>query len=219
MDRITRDDFIKARDESKRIDAEIDEVNKQIETLKDSLHKLEQEQASFDSVIATYKVLNSINDVSIQNTKYITLESNTKTTPIMDEFDRGSDKFLRLRYAVRLGPADADLIVTKMDWDIEYMDSNLTMTDLKKNMPLSVYYLSRNPPQRLNELLSELRNIGLNKPKSGDICSFTRPIRLGGQTYSNQTGFGSRYEGYDCVEEGTLYGDTTGFLIIGVIFQ
>ena len=81
MDRITRDDFIKARDESKRIDAEIDEVNKQIETLKDSLHKLEPEQASFDSVIATYKVLNSINDVSIQNTKYITLESNTKTTP------------------------------------------------------------------------------------------------------------------------------------------
>lgn len=219
MDRITRDDFIKARDESKRIDAEIDEVNKQIEVLKGSLQKLEQEQTSFDSVVATYKVLNSINDASIQNTKYVTLESNTRTTPIMDEFDRGPDKFLRLRYAVKFGYTYADLIVAKMDWNIEYTDTNLTMTDLKKNVPLSVYYLSLNPPVRLKELLSELRDVGLSKPKSGDACSFTRPIRLGGQTYSNQTGFGSRYEGYDCIEEGTLYGETTGFLIIGVIFQ
>ena len=49
--------------------------------------------------------------------------------------------------------------------------------------------------------------------------AFDLPIRLRGQTYANQTGFGSEYNGDELVYQGTLYGETTDFYIIGLIVK
>lgn len=45
------------------------------------------------------------------------------------------------------------------------------------------------------------------------------PCHLGGQTFMNQTGYGSENEGDMLVHEGTLYGEVTDFQIIGVIVE
>ena len=49
--------------------------------------------------------------------------------------------------------------------------------------------------------------------------SLESSCHLGGQTFMNQTGYGSEYEGDMLVHEGTLYGEVTDFQIIGVIVE
>ncbi len=48
---------------------------------------------------------------------------------------------------------------------------------------------------------------------------FAKPCRLGGQTYGDQTGFGWEFRNGEVVREGKPYGDTTTFLIIGIIVE
>lgn len=55
--------------------------------------------------------------------------------------------------------------------------------------------------------------------KYGKVVPFEKPCILGGQTNRNRIGYGWEYNGSDLVYEGTLYGETTKFLIIGVIIE
>lgn len=57
----------------------------------------------------------------------------------------------------------------------------------------------------------------LESVKDGDALAFKVPFEIGGQTYKDQTGYGSYYEGDDCIYEGTYYGQTTSFYVVGII--
>ena len=82
---------------------------------------------------------------------------------------------------------------------------------------ISSTYLRR--PSFAAELFKELSRIPEGKIKEGARIPFTMPCHLGGQTFMNQTGYGSEYEGDMLVHEGTLYGEVTDFQIIGVIVE
>jgi hypothetical protein len=91
------------------------------------------------------------------------------------------------------------------------------MTDLKKSagplIPFNYYPES----SRMYTLAKAMSIAGEKISDSEKIIPFEQPIRLGGQTYANQTGFGSEYNGDSLVTQGTLYGETTSFCIIGII--
>lgn len=65
------------------------------------------------------------------------------------------------------------------------------------------------------EVIKLINNTG--NIKNGDVLAFKVPFEIGGQTYSDQTGYGSYYEGDDCIYKGTYYGQTTSFYIVGII--
>lgn len=66
-------------------------------------------------------------------------------------------------------------------------------------------------------IFQEIINLKESRIKTGAQLAFEYPCLLGGQTFDNQTGFGSEFYGNELISEGTLYGETTDFIIIGVI--
>jgi hypothetical protein len=116
----------------------------------------------------------------------------------------------------KMGWLDISLIVRKGIPGGSVVDDGLTMTDLKK---FSGTVLSRNyfPKQsRQYSLVEELLSAANKVSDTQRIVPFEHAVRLGGQTYKNQTGFGSEYRGDTLVTQGTLYGETTGFYVVGI---
>lgn len=117
-----------------------------------------------------------------------------------------------------------------MDPKIKCYKSNLTLTDIKKIAKLFLTEQNINELSQKNERLIPLLNgiirsfdecyknnrIDLSKyNENGYIFPFDVPILLGAQILENQTGFGNEYFGNELVVEGTKYGETTKFLIVG----
>ena len=65
---------------------------------------------------------------------------------------------------------------------------------------------------KCNENIEEVTNW-----KEGIIINFSKPILLRAQIPSNRTGYGNYNEGSIVIEEGTHYGETTGFPIVACI--
>lgn len=162
------------------------------------------------------------------------LSTGVKTTPIMDTFYHSKDPFLILRnihYFIKDDPywgTGVDLIIAKSVDCPEVNKSCPTLTEIKTVTNMSgVFYIDEPEktiyyvPQRMEELISEIFHLlsKINNPKRGDMLAFKVPFEIGGQTYRDQTGCGSYYEGYDCIYEGTYYGQTTSFYAVGIILN
>lgn len=163
---------------------------------------------------------------------YDYLRSWRKTTPIMDSFYHSEKKFLILQeiyHFALLNPytwADVSLIISKsVDCPI-IEKASPTMTEIKRVASLkrrisidTVKRVLACVPERMEPLTSKILNILSNEPTFKDNKTFTFkvPSRIGGQTYDDQTGYGSYYEGDDCIYEGTYYGQTTSFYVVGII--
>ena len=191
MKKITKDAYTKANNELNRLRSEVDTINKQIETLESARDKLKKKLESVDRITKTYKLLDSINDVTLENATFVMLASNTRTTPIMDKFNHSKDTFLRIGNAVWMNSIFGELIVTNMDYDVEYVRSSITMTDLKKNMPLSPYRYNKETSSRLKELLEELKILESNHPQRGAFLSVhkTNPSRRSNLQQPNRLRF------------------------------
>ena len=118
--------------------------------------------------------------------------------------------------------ADYSLILCKSWKRIDYISSDITATHLKQEWRIS----PENPPKYfvLRVLWEEIKKIVFTKyeaiVKNGkDITNrflpFTKPIMIGAQTSKNREGYGNQYCGEELVYEGTKYGETTNFLIVG----
>lgn len=90
---------------------------------------------------------------------------------------------------------------------------DITMTELKKEEYWELLQYAKETIDRHNKRKKTTRF------HSGTVIYFKKPYRLRAQTSSNRTGYGNYYEGYDLVIEGTLYGDTTDYVILGVMPQ
>ena len=198
--------------ELQEIDARIAELEAQSKEYERQIKELEKEKSKADEKISdletqasTCRVLNSINDVTEENSMQVLLYKDTRTTPI-PEF---------------MYPRAFLLVIAKYHYGIQYIDSGMTMTDLKQEgcSPESrVKKIAMSDQKtRMSALYKELYKVITKPINAGDKIPFEYPVRLGGQTYNNQTGYGRTYYGYDEYEEGTLYGETTGFVVIGII--
>ena len=210
------------------LDAEIQATNENLRKLELRRQELTKAMAAVNESEATHSLLNSIFEINQDNAIYCTLSSNTKTTPIIDSFYHSEMPYLVFENMFELvndtGFAKVSLVISKSHVGVKYHNSGLTMTDLKK-VSQSYFFKSTldfsQPESRKYPLYQELDTINkrMQLGEKAKAFPFQMPCLLGGQTYSNQSGYGSAYYGDDLVYEGTLYGETTKFLIIGVIVE
>ncbi len=207
-----------------QIDEQIEELEKELESLADERYEYEQELMKVERTEKTVALLNSIFEITDENTQSQRLFHNTATTPIIDKFANSDKRFLVFTRAFCLSPVwkHVSLVIAKSSLGINYDNNGLVLTDLKKAVgdtvsEYSYYFL--HDSSRLFPLYRELITVAKKTPAKGEIVPFERVCLIGGQTYDDQTGFGSEYCGSDLVYEGKEYGETTKFVIIGVIVE
>ena len=167
---------------------------------------------------------NAIYSLNKDNTLYKVLNGNTKTTPIMDEFYYSDKKFL-VFYDVLLYYFecfyDVHFILTKYVKDLKTANINPpTLTELKRSSGKAV--ISNQFPDRMLPVINHIQAIcNQNNPNDQEkiIIPFDTPFPIGGQTFNDQEGYGCEWIGGGDYIEGTLYGQTTSFLIGGIIIQ
>lgn len=200
----------------------IKEIKTTIAKLTNEKEKLEKELCTIEKREATSILLQSISQVSQENSICKVLTHSTKTTPIMDKFYESDNLFLIFKEAFRVSFScykSVSLVITKSKYGVLHHNSGLTMTDLKQKTGaiISERALSYLPKEsRLLPLYQEIIKIDETNLISGNKVPFDIPCLLGGQTFRNQSGFGSEYNG-DTLVYSKEYGETTKFLIIGVI--
>lgn len=183
----------------------------------------------------TAKLLKSGYTLSEDNSITEQLCSNTRTTPIMDEFSNSEKQFLVLDSQFYIQHPSWEylyipisLVVAKMPDgpnyigetnQVNYTGTRLTMSNLKSKarMHISSESLERIPDDdRAYELYQEIFSIKKRDISVGGYFPFNKPFELGGQTYEEQSGFGWEYSGRYLVREGRQYGETKKFLMIGI---
>lgn len=141
----------------------------------------------------------------------------TTTVQIMDEFEsltpEGYYKYERLILKDSLFYCD-----TYFSYIIERRNGrdyvgDITMTELKNGDGWDLSSYAEEAIDRHNKRKKTTKF----RPKTEVM--FKKPYHLRAQTSANRTGYGNIYEGYDLVLEGTLYGETTDYLIVGVMAQ
>ena len=160
------------------------------------------------------------------------LRSGCKTTKVMDYFYHSEKNFLILRevypfvFSEPYRWVNVSLIISKSVDCPKIEESCPTMTEIKRisSLKQKIYaddterVLAR-VPERMRPLTSGILDVLSNEPitESDETFIFKVPFRIGGQTYDDQTGYGSYYDGDVCLYEGTYYGQTTSFYVVGII--
>lgn len=212
----------KINEQIEKINQEIEELNNQISALNDEKRELSAQLNYILKEPTTKHALKQVHEISKDNVIREFLFSDTKTTPIMNRFSWSDKKFLIFENVFTLDSTwnKVSLIIIKNRPGVYYKYTGLTMTDLKKR---TGGYICTNSldfikeTDRIFPLYKELVKINQCNPKKGDVIAFETPCLLGGQTFQDQTGFGSEYWGRTLLYQGKEYGETTKFLIIGVI--
>jgi len=210
--------------EREQLQRQLEDVKRIIEESKAKECRLVEQIHQLNVEIETDSTLALVHDVTPQNSLYVCLNENVRTTPIMDEYDESDKLYLVFGRQYRLYRNDytimkVDLVVMRCQKKVDCHRSGLTMTDLKKDSGnlLRETRLDNAPKRsRLIPLYKELLCISKDKLVPGILIPFQKPCFLGGQTFADQRGFGSEYNGDFLVHQGREYGETTKFLIIGI---
>ena len=148
------------------------------------------------------------------------LKIGTKEGWIIDDSDRWVFKEIDDYRCARLS-----LIICK-SWKRLYVhSSSLTPTKLKKkgcvdytdeeNIDFEFLPLWKEVNEApFDELKKQLKHKRIVENK---IVMFNTPVLMGAQTSKNREGYGNIYCGEELVRQGTEYGETTSFLIVGVV--
>lgn len=167
------------------------------------------------------------------------LSSTTKTLKLFDDFEKSKEARMLLNWAFTISYTDKTLHLYRVGLIIEnfdclkntpkYYSSNITMTDIKDlkkdtrnlNKIVEISQIDFDKVPRLSlpayHFLYKTKNEfieAINSKKKKEFL-FKKPILLNAQNSSNRTGYGNEYFGDLLIYEGTHYGETTGYLIIG----
>lgn len=236
MDGLTAKDIEILKSELVQLEKRRDELDVKIRAITDERNKIDNECNTRKRKIESYKLTRSITDVNDNNSMTKFLYANTQTTPLFDEFYHSDKEFLVLKWSIIVPKNNhfdddlyGDFVIVKYNYltGAYYLSSKLTATDLKKKNIINKEFTEevikkyletpgykRNNLERYYPLCQEISNVFEQKPKHGDRIMFSNPVQLGAQIYEDQEGFGIKDYDY-----GTLYGQTTTFLIIGAIFN
>ena len=181
-----------------KIDAEIGDYLDELKVLQLKIYK--------KHVAKTFKA----NDAYM-----VSLDSKSKTIQILDDFSSSKKEFMMLRniFFMERHMKYCSLVVTQGCSGLRIVDdTDIVMSGLKL---ISGKVLSNIPDNEANErvipLVKSLKRIDhdmntFGKPQK--LYVFKRPYVLHGQTSDDRFGYGY----------GTLYGDTTDYMIVGVYF-
>lgn len=209
------------QEQTESMNSQIVELEAKLEELQDKRNYLWREQRELEMEEEASRFTKTVSKLNEDNATVVHLYQHTKTTPIMDAFAFSDKEFLVFRHLFRLAPSwnYVSLIVAKSRSGINYTDSKLTMTDLKKaaGTHVSKNLVAQMPESdRLYPLYLELTKIAKKVSMIHGAIRFDKPCILGGQTYREQTGYGWEYCGEEVVRYGREYGETMKFMIIGV---
>ena len=217
----TKIDLIK-----KRMEKDIEELSQ----LKNKLQQKEKQLGKYREIIQEEdnRVMfarieafqNYVLNMKLKDALSYKLRNNTSTVDLLDEFCASKKEFLILndQFSVYNNSGYVSLIITHRYREIPVENTQPTMTELKQNVGKGVRYISCD---RLQPLLKEIDKVDRdykNVPK-GSKFAFERPFLLGGQTSDNRTGYGCEWIGGGDYIEGTLYGEVTDFMVVGIIFE
>lgn len=218
-------------DTKQRLNAQIDDLkNRLISLINEDNEKTENRGMLFPEIyqaeqkIHTLEALYSVFSINEENSITEKLDRYTRTTPIMNRFALSEKEFLIIPRAYSIGAAwhHVSLIVKKARGNLSYIDNGLVMTDLKQDVGAILYpgcLSMMSKKSRRYPLYSQLIKLGEFPLNKGNVMPFLIPCRLGGQTYANQTIVGWKFQNGEVIREGTPYGETTTFLIVGILVE
>ena len=227
-------------DRLNEIENEIKQLENQIEILKTEKRQIEIEEYNKILLQNWQKLQNEISNIQDNQIYSAKLTKQTKTVALFDNFYKQREPYLKLEltefeykkeatcffgisshYISYYSPVS--LIIIKQ-WDaIRRTSRTLTISELKKYSHTSLNHTpDNNELRRLFEEINgipkqefemDIKNTGVFKRK---YYPLSKPISLGAQISSNREGYGNQYCGEELVYEGTKYGETTEFLIVGI---
>ncbi len=197
----------------KIIENQIESIEKNIAKKKNELEKLN------DDLMRINAKLHDLEEYEKKPIEERTLSryiyEDTGSVALMDEFEslteEGFKKYERLRVKniKNISGIRCQLIIERMKENNDY-HGDITMTDFKKGYTSSL----------MKYVTEEINNYKKsNKIESKQFIAFSSPYLLRAQNSSNRTGYGSEYNGYDLVYQGTLYGETTKYAFVGIIVE
>ena len=188
-----------------RIENKIESKKKEISELYEDLDRMESKLKALDEYEKS-----PISHRTLK--KYIS--EHTGSVAMMDEFEsvteEGFKRYERLfvQNTVYISGKSCHYIIERMSGN-DYV-GDITMTNFKQGYTSSLR----------KHAASELEKVDFDKIKEGEkVIRFTKPYLLRAQNSSNRTGYGSEYNGYDLVYQGTLYGETTRYAFVGVMLD
>lgn len=144
------------------------------------------------------------------------INKDTRTVQLLDEFEKlttnGIKRYDRLR--------DKGAWTYNKGRRYQFIIERVEGRECVGDITMSQYKSQKG--YELNALLKYARKqiqeyINANGDSPAEIL-FTKPYLIRGQKSSNRTGYGSEYNGHTLVKQGTLYGETTNYAIVGVNF-
>lgn len=166
----------------------------------------------------TQDFTNIIYNVTEKNSYSAFLERGTKTTPIMDKLLDEKTNFLLLTidhysyvHIDNRGMIGIKYVV--IDQFVQNLicnDFDATITDIKCNDTML-------PRAMHDDAERILKATYITQIHEGVVFPFKVPYSFKAQNSTHQTGFGNYYEWGELVYEGTKYGDTSRYYVIGFI--
>lgn len=214
-------DTLKKKVEDKK--SELLELNTKLPKKEEELEKLRKvidEEEDHVKAIKRIEFQNYVLNMKKKGIFAFKLSNSTSTVNLLDEFCASKKDFLVLKdqFAAYNNTGYISLIITPRYQNIEVEHTQPTMTELKQNVGKQIHNISC---PRLQPLLKEIDKINReNNPISkGSKFAFERPFLIGGQTSANRTGYGCEWIGGGDYITGTLYGEVTDFMVVGIIFE
>ena len=169
----------------------------------------------------TENLLKRISEVKDGNSYIASIYKDTKTVSMIDQYLASKKEFLVFKDYFYFDGKWLSPVVVYTNKRIRYYTSDLTMTNFRmmdcsfrKNLGIKWFC---NEEQREYTLIKCLFDLEFESDKKA--LSFDYPCQFNAQSSSNRTGYGNEYNGEDLVSEGTKYGETTRFFIIGVLIR
>lgn len=191
-----------------RLEAEIEQKKRAILRLNNEIANLERRK----NALINYENNKSIEDRTLR--KYIGRD--TKTVSLMDQFEslteEGFQKYVRI--------IDTGVYTYSKDKGFQFIierlngreySGDISMTDYKNFRNANLYAKAKNQIKRY------LNSNEVN-PEGNIEIMFDKPYRLRAQNSNNRSGYGSIYDGSDLIRQGTLYGETTSYAVVGIVY-
>lgn len=169
-----------------------------------------------------------------------TLSKNTGTVKLLDDFDKSGEEYLKLMdvFYIREENNAKDFYYLNLfisHKNLKRISSHITMSNLKEvagtfirvddiieinsldyqrvpKMSLPMYHFLFHQKEAF---LNAIHTMQENNIKESGIIPFEPAIALNAQNSSNRTGYGNEYHYDNLVYAGTLYGETTEYIIEG----
>ena len=195
----------------KTIEWDLRNIDEEIRKHQEAIQKLEADKTEKENLLQDLEVSISLN--LVEGNFYVFLPKYTSTIKLMDAFEALTIQGFRLYKTMILNPGYSyydlgyfiSLIIERYDYAYEYQ-CEFTMSQIK-----------RKQAKRLFDCIKkDFASKDIGDDDIGSLIYLEEPIMLRAQTSNNRTGYGSIYNGENLIHEGTLYGETTSYIIKGV---